>query len=175
MVKETIEECESHTKRKRFKLPRVAVAAIAICVLAGSGIGTTAAVKYFKTEAHCLKYPEERMKKVPKEKKDKYVEDLQEAPVDCDFYSREFTKKEDARMEVLTKKYESKKLYPKGSLLQIKSKKEVDPDKVCFLAKISTFYLPERKLTDEELLQVIDFYYTRDYSLNEQYDAHGAN
>lgn len=38
----------------------------------------------------------------------------------------------------------------------------------CFLVPDSTFYLPDRELT-EEMLQIIDFYAKRDYALAEQY------
>jgi hypothetical protein len=37
----------------------------------------------------------------------------------------------------------------------------------CFLVSESTFYLPERELTDEELLEIIDFYAKRDYAVME--------
>ncbi len=41
----------------------------------------------------------------------------------------------------------------------------ITADTLAFITEDSMFVLPERALTDEELLQIIDFYYKRDYSL----------
>ena len=52
-----------------------------------------------------------------------------------------------------------------GSILQISDQSEIVPDQICFLAQASTFYLPEKALSDEQMLELIDFYAKRDYSV----------
>lgn len=41
-------------------------------------------------------------------------------------------------------------------------------DQICFLAQDSIFYLPEKALNDEQMLELIDFYAKRDYSVTAQ-------
>ena len=45
--------------------------------------------------------------------------------------------------------------------------KMLDENKLVFCDNESMFILPDQELTDEELLQIIDFLYKRDYSLQE--------
>ena len=52
--------------------------------------------------------------------------------------------------------------------MQISDKSEIVSDQICFLAQDSTFYLPEMALSDEQMLELIDFYAKRDYSVTAQ-------
>ena len=52
--------------------------------------------------------------------------------------------------------------------MQISDKSEIVSDQICFLAQNSTFYLPEKALNDEQMLELIDFYAKRDYSVTAQ-------
>lgn len=53
-----------------------------------------------------------------------------------------------------------------NKLKSIDSPDKAESDKVCFEENTSTFYLPE-KLSDEDILEIIDFCYSRDYSLSQ--------
>lgn len=53
--------------------------------------------------------------------------------------------------------------------MQTESAEEAESLGFCFLVPNSTFYLPDRELTEEEMLQIIDFYAKRDYALAGQY------
>lgn len=112
----------------------------------------------------------ERMEKMNHQEQQKYVCDLEKSVADGDSFSRELTKKERERKELLREAYEAGKRYPEKTLYQITDKKQIDNDRVCFLPDNSMFYLPKRSLTDEELLQIIDFYYKRDYSLTQNHE-----
>ena len=71
-------------------------------------------------------------------------------------------------MNELAEKYQTEGLFPDGSILQISDQSEIVPDQICFLAQASTFYLPEKALSDEQMLELIDFYAKRDYSVTAQ-------
>ena len=65
------------------------------------------------------------------------------------------------------KSIRQKGLFPEGNILQISDKSEIVSDQICFLAQDSTFYLPEMALSDEQMLELIDFYAKRDYSVTD--------
>ena len=71
-------------------------------------------------------------------------------------------------MNELAEKYKTEGLFPEGNILQISDKSEIVSDQICFLAQDSTFYLPEMALSDEQMLELIDFYAKRDYSVTAQ-------
>ena len=52
--------------------------------------------------------------------------------------------------------------------MQISDKSEIVSDQICFLVQDSIFYLPEKALNDEQMLELIDFYAKRDYSVTAQ-------
>ena len=87
----------------------------------------------------------DRMDSISDTEKENYVSQVNKAAVDADSYSRELTDDE---------------------LKSIDSPDKADSDKVCFEENTSTFYLPE-KLSDEDILEIIDFCYSRDYSLSQ--------
>ena len=108
------------------------------------------------------------MSQISDEEKEEYVSELLQSDADRDSCSREFTQEEQDRMIELQNAYEQG-LYPEDSLIRIETKNEIVPDRVCFLASESCFYIPDH-LTDEDMLELIDFYYIRDYSLAESTD-----
>lgn len=85
----------------------------------------------------------DRMDSISDTEKEDYVSQVNKAAVDADSYSR-----------------------AKNKLKSIDSPDKADSDKVCFEENTSTFYLPE-KLSDEDILEIIDFCYSRDYSLSQ--------
>ena len=135
--------------------PKVAI--IAICLLFSS-ITVFAAVDYIK----------QRMENLSIEEKDSYYEGLQNSSANADSYSREFTDNEKKKIEELREKYENG-VFPEQKLFVIKIQSDVDGSKeFYFVEDTSLFVLPKRELTEEEILEIIDFYYSRDYSLNEK-------
>ena len=99
--------------------------------------------------------------------KDEFVEDVNEADTEHDSYSRDLTESEEERIEKLYLEYETKGRFPEHTLEVCDTKKDKAENELYFVVENSTFYLPERELTDEELLELVDFYRKRDYSLGE--------
>ena len=105
-----------------------------------------------------------RMESMNHEKLETYYSGLQEADVAADSYSRPLTDGEKNRLEELRQAYLEEGYFPKRELAMLDSPEKYKKG-VAFYAARSTFFLPEEEMTDEELLELIDFREKRDYSL----------
>lgn len=94
---------------------------------------------------------------------------VQESREDADHYSRELSTGEKIRFEVLRRQYEKQGVMPQEELRQIDHIPDVPESELCYCYENSTFYLPAEELTDEQILQIIDFYYIRDYAVRESH------
>lgn len=160
MVQEQIKKCcegEMHmNKKKQRKKKLIAAACVVLCVgVCGAG-GVRAGMNYAK----------QRAEQTSEKEQEALWTDA--AKADADTFSRELSQKEQKRLNELAEKYQTEGLFPDGSILQISDKSEIVSDQICFLAQNSTFYLPEKALNDEQILELIDFYAKRDYSVTAQ-------
>lgn len=105
-----------------------------------------------------------RMESMNHEKLETYFSGLQEADVAADSYSRPLTDGEKNRLEELRQAYLEEGYFPKKELVMLDSPEKYKKG-VAFYAARSIFFLPEEEMTDEELLELIDFREKRDYSL----------
>lgn len=105
-----------------------------------------------------------RMESMNHEKLEIYFSGLQEADVAADSYSRPLTDSEKNRLEELRQAYLEEGYFPKKELAMLDSPEKYKKG-VAFYAARSTFFLPEEEMTEEELLELIDFREKRDYSL----------
>lgn len=97
------------------------------------------------------------------------VEQVQSAEVQADSFNRPYSDTEQERMEKLYTEYMGGR-FPQGELTQVSSEEEAaayeEEGKICFLPTLSRFYLPlQREMTDEEILEVLDYRTKRDYAL----------
>ncbi len=137
--------------RHHYSFRRAVILAAACLVLASA---TVAASGMYQA----------RMESMNHEKLEEYFAQLQEANASADSYSRPFTESETARLEELRQAYLEQGYFPKKELTLIDSPEKYKKG-VAFYAERSTFFLPEKELTDEQLLELIDFKEKRDYSL----------
>lgn len=105
-----------------------------------------------------------RMESMNHEKLETYFSGLQEADVAADSYSRPLTDGEKNRLEELRQVYLEEGYFPQKELAMLDSPEKYKKG-VAFYAARSTFFLPEEEMTEEELLELIDFREKRDYSL----------
>jgi hypothetical protein len=142
--------------KSHLKLRAILVIA-AVCIL-GSTITAFAAIDYVRN----------RMENLTEEEKNSYNEGLESSPANADSYSRELSDNEKQRVEELRVKYENG-TFPAQKLPVFRTQSEADGStEFYFVEDTSLFVLPSRELTEEEILEAIDFYYSRDYSLNEK-------
>lgn len=153
-------EAKGRGSRHHYSFRRAGILAAACLVLASATV--TASGLY-----------QARMESMNHEKREEYFAQLQEANVSADSYSRPLTEDETARLEELRQAYLEQGYFPKRELTLIDSPEKYKKG-VAFYAERSTFFLPETELTDEQLLELIDFKEKRDYSLaqiSEEIDA----
>lgn len=168
-----IEEGKNQTGQSQRKINfygKLAVACACVCIITMSGVGVHAAINYAN----------QRMEQVTDGEKEQFISGVNESQASADSYSRPLTDVEKSRLDELKEEYESKGVYPEESILEIKDSSQFDSSRICFEPDTSTFYLPERELTDEEMLELIDFYNIRDNVLSEQkteavYDMTGVD
>lgn len=168
-----IEEGKNQTGQSQRKINfygKLAVACACVCIITMSGVGVHAAINYAN----------QRMEQVTDGEKEQFISGVNESQASADSYSRPLTDVEKSRLDELTEEYESNGVYPEESILEIKDSSQIDLSRICFEPDTSTFYLPERELTDEEMLELIDFYNIRDNVLSEQkteavYDMTGVD
>lgn len=108
---------------------------------------------------------QQRMEAMNHEKMEEYFTQIYESKLGNDNYNRPFTESEERRMQKLMIAYEEQALFPEGELRMLEAAEDYKGKGVAFYAGTSTFFFPEREMTDEEFLQLIDFRYKREYSL----------
>ena len=166
MQKEIIQNVKIRTKRKKYRFFKVAAAVILIVILSGIiGVPVRAVV---------CSLLQERMEQVPKEELTAMLDDLRDQKTPADSLSRAYTEEEKIKMAELAKKYQEG-TFPEGELMKVYSIEEAESLELCILIPDCIFYLPDRELTEEEMLQIIDFYAKREYALTERYKEEHAD
>lgn len=158
------EDVQDNSKVVRAFSYRTAVAAVGAAIMLTTG--TYAAVDNY--HEHLQSMSQEEQKQL------NYMTQAQRE--DADHYSRKLSFQEQKRKELLQKEYKKGTL-PETKLKEVDSQKEVKANggkEVVYCRANSTFYLPKSELTDEQLLQIIDFNERRDYALAKQNQADRA-
>lgn len=140
-----------HKKRVHWK---TAAAMLAVALLLGSS-GIEGAIHYLNS----------RMNEMTDTEVAGYNELVQGVPLDADSFSRTFSEDERERMLELQEEYLMEGRYPQGTLMIAHCESEVSEDEPFYITDSSSYYLPERELSDEELLELLDFGYKRSYSV----------
>lgn len=136
---------------------RVPAAAAVVCVFLVSAISVYAGVNHYQ----------ERMASLSGGEKDQYVYELDVSRANADSFSRKLTEQEFERFLELDQEYRMGRLFPESTIVTVAAESEAVKGKLAFAADSSTFLLPDSVLSDEEMLEIIDFYHKRDYSLAE--------
>lgn len=159
IILKQIKEENNASLTHRKQIFRFGYAICGLAVLLIIAIPTVAAVDYVK----------ERMSKLDKKEQEKYQETVETAVPDTEAirYSRPFNAEEQQRYDELMTEYEGNGLFPKGELLIVDDFDNIAQQSLVYENETRTLYLPSRSLTDEELLQIIDFYYKADYSVQQ--------
>lgn len=155
----------SDTLEKISEIPKVSkkkylirVAAVMACIIL-AGAGSIYAAK---------NYLRQRLKEMDTAEIEQYNDRTQSSTMGADRYSRNLTEEERGRLSLLDHQYLSEGRFPESKLTQLEKEVNVTDNSLYFVSSESKFYLPEREMTDEELLELIDFYYKRDYSVQNE-------
>lgn len=161
MQKEIIRNIKTDSFQKRKIHRNISMAATAAGIVIAFGLVSVPVCALVNS------YIQERMEAVPQEELDAMVEDIEMRQAEADQFSRAYTEKEESRMSELYGQYQAG-TFPTGELMQVESIEEAGESELYFLVPDGAFCLPDRELTDEELLEIIDFYYKREYALNKR-------
>lgn len=107
----------------------------------------------------------QRMEAMNQEKLEEYFRQIYDSKLPADNYNRPYYESERDRIKELSASYEAQGLFPEGELIMLDQAEDYTGKKIGFLKDTSTFFFPEKEMSDEELLQIIDFTHKRDYSL----------
>lgn len=115
-----------------------------------------------------------RMEAIPRAEVEATEDMIQSQQIHADQFSREYTREERKRMDALRQEYENG-MFPENTLTLVENESQVpDGDTLAYTKDTGCFYLPDRELTDEELLQILDFNAARDYALDQSPEVQKA-
>ena len=161
MQKEIIMKVKRQTDRRAFgkkRLHQAAAAAAAFVLIAGAVIPSQAGLRHFVKD---------RLENMPKQELEAVNQMVQsQNNAEADSFSREYSKEEIKRMQQLQEAYQNGR-FPQQTITYTDSVGQIPDDSLSYDPDTSFLYLPDRTLTDEELLQIIDFNYTRDYAVSQ--------
>ncbi len=106
-----------------------------------------------------------RMEAMNQAKLEEFFNNIYKNRIGADNYNRYYSDTEMERKKLLETAFKEKGLFPQGELTLIDEAADYRGRGVAYLANTGTFFFPEKEMSDEELLQIIDFIYKRDYSL----------
>lgn len=109
----------------------------------------------------------ERMEQVSGEEMESLNDMVQSQQVLADGFSREYSDSERERSKALWKAYENG-TFPEKTIAQADSADAAPEGTLCYIRATGIFNLPEQEMTDEEILEIIDFQHKMSYAI-----AHG--
>lgn len=165
LVIDSVEKGYEHMKQKKEQKQASMVKRAAIIL----GITAAAGVISVPVKAFVTSLVQERMEQIPPEKINDSLENLDAQQTEADSYSREYTSGEKERLADLSQAY-NQGTFPQNEVRQEKTADQTITGELYFAQDTSTFYLPARELTDEEILQIIDFATKRDYAVTQRYE-----
>lgn len=155
-IKSSILHICNFTRSSTNKMARIAILAAALAV---GSVSTYAAVNMYQ----------QRMEAIPEKMAEKYNDDIQQNNrISADAFSRQLSESEKELMISLRNQYEEQGLFPQNEIKQFENNAEVVDGELCFVSEESKYYLPDRTLSEEEMLEIIDLQEKRDYSVRQK-------
>ncbi|MCI8508870.1 MAG: hypothetical protein HFJ06_09955 [Lachnospiraceae bacterium] len=163
-LKEKEHNMRKHSTRHKWQ-KKVAIWAIVIAALGAGGVTTRAVVKDMVKQ---------RMEAMPEKKKEELLKIIDSVPAETIYESRKLTASEEKRRLELTAEYVKGK-FPENEITLIRADNirdlnNLDKDTLYYVYNRARVYYPERDLTDEEHLQVIDLLKKQEYVVQERYE-----
>ncbi|MCM1113309.1 MAG: hypothetical protein NC399_08665 [Muribaculum sp.] len=140
------------------KRRRAATAAAAFVLLA--------CVVSIPVRAVVINAVKERMERIPKEEVREMNDMVQAKPTEADVFSREYSDDEEERSRELWKAYKKGK-FPQNVLVQVDNAEDVPEGTLCYIRSTGVFQLPDQEMTDEEILEIIDFQHKMSYAVSQ--------
>lgn len=146
--------------KKAWNWKRMAAAAAALALTAG--------VISTPVRAFVASVVTERMESVPGEEMKDLNDMVQSQNVLADGFSRAYSDREKERSKALWQAYESG-TFPEKVIAQVDDADAAPEGTLCYIRATGVFNLPAQEMTDEEMLEIIDFQHKMSYAV-----AHGS-
>ncbi len=154
-IQKRMEHGKKNTNVWNFR--RIATAAAAIILVAG--------VVSFPVRALVASVVKERMESVPEEEMNGLNDMVQsQHDVQADGFSRAYSDSEKERSNGLWQAYENG-TFPEKVIAQVDSAEDAPEGTLCYIRATGVFNLPAQEMTDEEMLQIIDFQHKMSYAV----------
>ncbi len=142
-----LENCKKgrRTSDNLFRYSKLLAACIAFVCVCASGVGVHATISAV----------DERLKNMSDKEKNDYLE-LNILSSDAEIYTRDFTETEVERMLVLQEEYK-KGMFPAEIITIVEAVADISDDELAFVKEDGKVHLPKNEMTDEQLLQIIDY------------------
>ena len=145
------------TPNRTWNCRRMAAAA-AFVLMAG--------VVSFPVRALVTSVVKERMESIPKEEVQEINDMVQSKPTEADEFSREYSDSEKERDKAFWQAYKDGK-FPENVIVQVDNAEDVPEGTLCYIRSTGVFNLPDREMTDEEILEIIDFQHKMSYAVSQ--------
>ncbi len=142
-------------------------------VTAAAAFILAAGVVSFPVRAFVSSMVKERMENIPKEEVQEINDLVQSKPTEADTFSREYSEDEKERTKELWKAYEGGK-FPEKTLVQVDNAEDAPEGTVCYIISTGIFNLPAQEMSDEEILEIIDFQHKMSYAVEQSPAAQEA-
>lgn len=152
-------------KRNKRNWKKIAASAAVVALAAG--------MISVPVKALVQDYVRERMENIPQEEVQDIENMIQAQETDADGFSREYTDEENERSKELWQLYDDG-FFPEETIQQVDSAEEVIEGTLCYIRDTGVFNLPDREMTDEELLEIIDFQHEMSYAIEQSAAAQEA-
>lgn len=127
----------------------------------------------FPVRAFVTSVIKERMESIPKEEVQEINDMVQSKPTEADTFSREYSESEEERKKALWQAYENGK-FPENIITQVDNEEDAPEETVCYIRSTGIFNLPVQEMTDEEILEIIDFQHKMSYAVSQSTAAQEA-
>ena len=155
-IQKRMENGNKYTRTRIWK--RLATAAAAFMLVAG--------VISFPVRAFVTSVVKERMESFSKEEVQEIHDMVQLKPTEADVFSREYSDREKERNKALWQAYKDGK-FPENIIAQVDNAEDVPEGTVCYIRSTGVFNLPDQEMTDEEILEIIDFQHKMSYAIEQ--------
>ena len=115
-----------------------------------------------------------RMESMPREEVEAIGDMVQEQRnTEADGFSREYSDKEKERSKELWQEYKNG-TFPDNTIVQVDDAEAVTEGMLCYIRSTGVFNLPDQEMTDEEILEIIDFQHKMSYAVSQSPAAQEA-
>lgn len=166
MQEEIIQNIQNQMQKKDTKMPGKRQMRALKKMAAAAGLVLVVSVFSISVQAVVKSLIKARMESIPPKEVQGVLDMLNRQNSEAETYSREYSDEENKRMAELWRAYEDG-TFPEKEITQVDHADDVKEDALSYIRDSDTFHLPERELTDEEFLEIIDFQHIKMYAIEQ--------